>query len=99
MNDLEFFENIISRHFKEQGISMDEFKNLVRELYFSQTRDNDNFSSLLFVLFQKADSNNYAKLKKGFPLEELVFRSWRTAKSEKQFFSFWLGNEYGIKDA
>jgi hypothetical protein len=65
----------------------------VRELHFWQYGQNSfNFSSLLYVLMQKADSNNRVKLAIGFPVEYEAFCEWSDAPSQDAFFE-----KYGLK--
>lgn len=51
----------------------------VRELYHWQYGDSDNFHSILYTLFKKADSSNKIKLRRGFPDEAMALELWEIA--------------------
>ena len=51
-------------------------ENAVRELYFWQYSNTGCFHNILFDLMQKADTNNYAKLKIAFPEEAEAYYLW-----------------------
>lgn len=57
-----------------------ELTKAVKELYYWQHGDNrSNFSSFLYLIMQKADADNYNKIKKGFPEEAFAFELWNKA--------------------
>jgi hypothetical protein len=48
-----------------------------------------SFSSLLFTLLQKADSDNQMRLGKAFPMQFIAWTTWKMAPSQKEFFLRW----------
>jgi len=64
------------------------YKECVRELYhWTNSPFSSNFMSMLFSLISKADSENRARLAKGFPTAVKVFEDWHNSKNETEFFS------------
>lgn len=49
----------------------------------------DNFSSMLFCLFCKADILNKRKFLNGFPAEMTAYLLWYHSHSEDEFFNQW----------
>ncbi len=63
-------------------------KQAVFELFYSRYASNpDNFNSLLFRLFQKADSDNRMRLRLGFPELYEAWKEWSDSPTEKEFFA------------
>jgi hypothetical protein len=59
----------------------------VRNLHYWQYgRDPDNFTSMLYVMFQKADPSNRAKLALAFPDEARAYFEWCTSPTQDDFF-------------
>lgn len=54
-------------------------------LYGWRKFDDDCFSTMLFDLIAKADSNNLAKLRRGFPDEVGAFMEWYESPDEVVF--------------
>lgn len=51
----------------------------------------DNFTSLLFCMFAKADRDNYYRLKSAFPLEAAAYEEWMQSPTQQEFFE-----KYGL---
>jgi len=60
----------------------------IRELYFWQHGNGDNFHSLLYTLIGKADPHNQRQLEMGFPNEVLAWQMWQNAKNPEAFFKY-----------
>lgn len=64
----------------------------VKRLHFWQYGSNpDNFTSLLYLMFQKADIANRTKLAWAFPFEYLAWQEWNSSPSQDAFFE-----KYGL---
>jgi hypothetical protein len=61
---------------KEKDIRDADLVRALKELYYWQKSRGDNFHSILYTMFQKADRYNYKKLARGFPEEELAYSMW-----------------------
>ena len=72
--------------------SLEEREKVVKNLYYWQYSNKNSFSDMLFILFQKADSENLLKLKKGFELEFLCLLEWYNADDNGND----LFREYGL---
>ena len=69
-----------------------EFREAVMQLFYWQYGSSrDNFSSILYMLMQKADSSNQAKFQRGFPNEFLAWQCWQRSEDPEAFFK-----EYGF---
>lgn len=66
----------------------------MQELYFwqKQTPRPDNFHSILYTLFGKADFENWKALSQGFEFESMALRIWANAKDPDLLFK-----EYGLE--
>lgn len=71
---------------KTLGIPEHEFRSACEDLFFWQYANGDNFTSLLFHLFQKADPSNLRKLGRGFPAHFMAHRVWGKCDSQDEFF-------------
>lgn len=58
----------------------------LRELYFWQYGNNDNFNVMLYRLLAKADSTNFPKLSQGFLEFAVAFCLWQYAEDQTKFF-------------
>ena len=78
----------------EQTITETELGKAVKELYYWQDNKGEgtNFHSLLYTLFQKADSENRIKLGVGFPNEHYALHLWNEAGD----YGNDLFREYGL---
>lgn len=60
----------------------------VRQLHYWQYGDRaDNFSSILYILFQKADADNRSRLALGFPEYHDAWMEWNRTESQDAFFA------------
>jgi len=66
--------------------STESLSRALHEIYFWQYSRADNFTSLLFVLFQKADPGNFLRLTTAFPAEAAVFKTWMETETQQEFF-------------
>jgi len=67
-----------------------ELKDTIYRLYYWQEDAYaTNFTSLLFMLMQKADSGNFRRLSIGFPLEAEALMLWSASPSSNDFFEAW----------
>jgi len=66
----------------------DDLAYAIKQLFFWQYNQckSDNFSSLLYNLFQKADLGNLQKLTRGFPHEAQALKMWKAAPNDIEFF-------------
>ncbi len=65
----------------------------VKELHYWQYGPNPtNFTSMLYLMFQKADSLNKVRLTIAFPFEALAYKEWCESTSQDEFFE-----KYGLK--
>ena len=64
-----------------------EYLSAVRELHYWQYGDGDNFSSILYFLFQKADASNRGRLAAGFPEYHDAWVEWQNTESQDAFFA------------
>jgi len=74
-----------------------EFNEAVKQLYYWQFSAAageyaDNFSAILFCMFQKADMNNLRKLTRGFPEYRAAWDEWNNTPEQNTFFA-----KYGHK--
>ena len=60
-------------------------KNAVKQLYYWQ-HGSTCFTANLYSLMQKADAENLARIKKGFPNEFEAWTLWRLSSSQDEFF-------------
>lgn len=59
----------------------------VRRLHFWQYGNNpDNFTSMLYTMFGKADALNRSRLAMVFPAEYWAWREWQDSPSQDEFF-------------
>jgi hypothetical protein len=65
----------------EIGVEM-EFQRQEFKMYMSGR--SGSFKTALYDAFQKADSINLLRLKRGFPIEHAVFMEWREGKEKKE---------------
>lgn len=74
-------------------IMKDNFIQAIQRLYFWR-KDicQTNFTSMLYILLNKADDRNKMKIFVGFPEETIAYLLWYTNKevSEATFFCKWL---------
>ncbi len=59
----------------------------IKELYFWQFGNNDNFHSLLYRLISKADYGNRLNLSRAFPAEVLAFTLWQDSEDPDAFYA------------
>ena len=50
---------------------------LLYDMQYGVQRGDDNFHTQLLRLMMKADSDNYARLKKAFPNTATVYEAWK----------------------
>lgn len=65
-----------------------ELKRAIHQLYYWQ-QGSTSFTASLYMLMQKADSNNLARLKQAFPDEFEAWSLWRLAPTQNQFFELY----------
>jgi len=71
----------------------EDLKKAVTELYFyEKTRTAGGFMTQLFQLIQKADSDNKARIRMGFPNEVEAMELWNNAEN----YGDDLFKEYGL---
>lgn len=58
----------------------------VERFYFHRMGTLTSFTDSLYRLIARADLNNRASIKRGFPLEVQIFEEWELAPSEAEFF-------------
>lgn len=61
----------------------------VRELYYWQYAQSDDFTACLYYLIGKADSSNRRTLAMAFPLEYEAWANWYGSKDPIAFFKSW----------
>lgn len=64
-------------------------RDAIKLLFYWQYGSNDSFHDIIYRLFQKADSINLAKLKRGFPDEFIAWSLWNESPSQDEFFKTW----------
>lgn len=70
----------------------------VQRLYYWQ-QGGTNYTSLLYDLMVKADSDNFKKLATVYPMEANALIAWRTSPSQDTFFqTYGLGNRGNVHD-
>jgi hypothetical protein len=67
-------------------------KEMATRVWYWQ-RGGDNFTSLLFTLYRKADPENATKLLCAFPEEIKALNEWLTSETPRAFYA-----RYGIDD-
>lgn len=73
----------------ENSVSKTELLEAIQDLYYWQyPKYTDNFTSLLYSLFEKADRDNSLKLQKGFPAQAIAYNLWHTSINQDVFFEF-----------
>lgn len=65
-------------------------KMAIEQLYYWQYSNGDNFTSKLYALIAKADSENRAKLRLAFPTESAAFTLWQSSQNPIEFFYHYL---------
>lgn len=56
---------------------------------YSGDRLSPSFHDCLYMLFQKADMINLAKLRTGFPAEHIAWKLWHDSNDQDKFFIEW----------
>lgn len=74
-----------------------ELKEAIRLLFFWQYSNCQSFHDFIYLLFQKADAGNLAKLKKGFPAEFVAWQLWLYSGDQDKFFKKWGFDRANIK--
>jgi hypothetical protein len=65
------------------------FQKACLELHYWQYGESpSNFTSHLFLMFQKADVRNMRRLRRGFPVEAYVYDLWNLAPTQDKFFEW-----------
>ena len=64
----------------------------LNSIYFWQYDNSNSFGDFLFMMFQKADTQNRFRLSLAFPAQSAVFQAWYNWPTQAEFFS--LANEW-----
>jgi hypothetical protein len=71
-------------------ITQERLADAVKDLFHWQYNDGTyTFNTLLFMMFQKADLVNRARLKLGFPAHYWAWELWQKSSSQNEFFKEW----------
>ncbi len=69
----------------------------LNEVFFWQYENTDSFKNILFFMFQKADRENFKRLRLGFPFEAQAYTMWYQSESQNKFFKKYTPELYETK--